>query len=107
MKKQHGKKKAVKKYNPPVSLPLDFETAVEGLLAVKPDRPQPAKRKKKGRKKKDVPTEPESVQKRVLTLLAEAGDAGYPLDDLSDLLGIVSPKLEPYLDVLKELLLPL
>ena len=38
----------------------------------------------------------------MLTLLAEAGDAGYPLDDLSDLLGIVSPKLEPYLDVLKE-----
>ena len=60
------------------------------------------KKKKKRRKKKDAPTEPESVQKRVLTLLAEAGDTGYPLEDLSDLLGIVGPKLEPYLDVLKE-----
>lgn len=60
------------------------------------------KKKKKGRKKKDTPTEPESVQKRILTLLSEAGDTGYPLEDLSDLLGIVEPKLEPYLDVLKE-----
>jgi DNA-binding PadR family transcriptional regulator len=54
------------------------------------------------RKKKDAPKETESVQKRVLKLLADAGDTGYPLEDLSDLLGIVEPKLEPYLDVLKE-----
>jgi hypothetical protein len=60
------------------------------------------KKKKKGGKKKDETAEPESVQKRVLTLLSEAGDTGYPLEDLSDLLGIVGPKLEPYLDVLKE-----
>ena len=60
------------------------------------------KKKKKGGKKKDETAEPESVQKRVLKLLSEAGDTGYPLEDLSDLLGIVGPKLEPYLDVLKE-----
>ena len=60
------------------------------------------KKKKKGAQKKDETAEPESVPKRVLTLLAEAGDTGYPLEDLSDLLGIVGPKLEPYLDVLKE-----
>jgi len=60
------------------------------------------KKKKKRGKKKDEKAEPESVQKRVLTLLSEAGDTGYPLEDLSDLLGIVGPKLEPYLDVLKE-----
>jgi hypothetical protein len=60
------------------------------------------KQRKKRGKKKDETAEPESVQKRVLTLLSEAGDTGYPLEDLSDLLGIVCPKLEPYLDVLKE-----
>ena len=60
------------------------------------------KKKKKGAKKKDETAEPESVPKRVLTLLSEAGDTGYPLEDLSDLLGIVGAKLEPYLDVLKE-----
>ena len=57
---------------------------------------------KKRRKKKEQPAEPESVQRRVLRLLAEAGGAGYPLEDLSDLLGIIGPKLEPYLDALKE-----
>ena len=60
------------------------------------------KQKKKRAKKKEETAEPESVQKRVLALLSDAGDTGYPLEDLSDLLGIVSPKLEPYLDVLKE-----
>jgi hypothetical protein len=60
------------------------------------------RKKKKARKKKDTQAEPESVQKRVLTLLAEAGETGYPLEDLADLLGIVEPKLEPYLDVLKD-----
>ncbi len=60
------------------------------------------KKKKKRRKKKEAQAEPESVQKRVLKLLAEAGDTGYPLEDLSDLLGIVGPRLEPYLDVLKD-----
>ena len=60
------------------------------------------KKKKKRGRKKDEKAEPESVQKRVLALLSEAGDTGYPLEDLSDLLGIVGPKLEPYLDVLKE-----
>jgi len=60
------------------------------------------RKKKKARKKKDTQAEPESVQKRVLTLLAEAGETGYPLEDLADLLDIVEPKLEPYLDVLKD-----
>ena len=60
------------------------------------------KKVSKGRKKKDDQAEPESVQKRLLKLLAEAGDTGYPLEDLADLLGIVEPRLEPYLDVLKD-----
>ncbi len=60
------------------------------------------KKVRKSRKKKDTQTEPESVQKRILKLLVEAGDTGYALDDLSDLLGIVGPRLEPYLDVLKD-----
>ncbi|MEJ2431298.1 MAG: hypothetical protein P8075_20650, partial [Deltaproteobacteria bacterium] len=60
------------------------------------------KKKKKRAKKKEETAEPESIPKRVLALLSDAGDTGYPLEDLSDLLGIVSPKLEPYLDVLKE-----
>jgi len=60
------------------------------------------KKLKRGRKKKDTSTEPESVQKRVLTLLVEAGDTGYALAELSDVLGIVGPRLEPYLDVLKD-----
>lgn len=75
----------------------------------KPKPPPPSKpgvvvkrKKKKGGKKKDTQAEPESVQKRVLTLLAEAGDTGYPLEDLADLLGIVEAKLEPVLDVLKD-----
>jgi hypothetical protein len=73
----------------------------------KPQKPRPSRGKKvkvKGlrRKKKDAPQETESVQKRVLKLLAASGDTGYPLEDLSDLLGIVERKLEPYLDVLKE-----
>ncbi len=73
----------------------------------KPQKPRSSPGKKvkvKGlrRKKKEAPQETESVQKRVLKLLAAAGDTGYPLEDLSDLLGIVEPKLEPYLDVLKE-----
>ena len=71
-----------------------------------PPRSAPAvvikKKAKKSRKKKDAPTEPESVQKRILKLLLEAGDTGYALDDLSDVLGIVGPRLEPYLDVLKD-----
>jgi hypothetical protein len=60
------------------------------------------KKGKKRRKKKEAQAEPESVQKRVLKLLAGAGDTGYPLEDLADLLGIVGPRLEPYLDVLKD-----
>lgn len=73
----------------------------------KPQKPRSSPGKKvkvKGlrRKKKDAPQETESVQKRVLKLLAASGDTGYPLEDLSDLLGIAERKLEPYLDVLKE-----
>jgi len=91
-----------------------IDSAVEERLREKeePSKPEakprssPAvvikKKWKKRRKKKDQPAEPESVQRRVLRLLAEAGGTGYPLEDLSDLLGIVGPKLEPYLDALKE-----
>ena len=57
---------------------------------------------RKDPRKKKTPTEPESVQKRILTILVEAGDTGYTLADLSDVFGIVDPRLEPYLDVLKD-----
>ena len=60
------------------------------------------KKVKRGGKNKDTSTKPESIQKRILKLLVEAGDTGYALDDLSDLLGVVGPRLEPYLDVLKD-----
>jgi hypothetical protein len=45
-----------RKYQPPVSIPLDFERAVEGRLAVKPDADQkgdeePGKKAKAKRKK--------------------------------------------------------
>ena len=108
----------------PAEAPPDIELVEEGLddaidgtieatLRDRRETPEPEptprsfpgvviKKKKKRGKKKDETAEPESVQKRVLTLLSEAGDTGYPLEDLADLLGIVGPKLEPYLDVLKE-----
>ena len=44
----------------------------------------------------------ESLQKRILRLLAESDPRGYTLDDLSDILEVMAPKLEPYLDALKE-----
>jgi hypothetical protein len=92
----------------------EIEDTIEQKLREKqePSKPKPKprsspgvvikKKLRKKRKKKDAPAEPESVQKRVLKLLAGAGQTGYPLEDLSDLLGIVGPKLEPYLDVLKD-----
>jgi hypothetical protein len=91
-----------------------IDTTVEEKLRERkePTQPEPKpasapavvikKKGKKHRKKKDEPAEPESVQRRVLRLLSEAGGTGYVLEDLSDLLGIVGVKLEPYLDVLKE-----
>ena len=60
------------------------------------------KEMRKNPKKQETPTEPESVPKRILTILVGAGERGYTLDDLSDVLGIVGPRLEPYLDVLKD-----
>ncbi len=99
-------------------LDKDLEEQIEERIEEKirekeePSRPKPQprsapavvikKKVRKGRKKKKTPTQPESVQKRILKLLAEAGDTGCTLEDLSDLLGIVGAKLEPYLDVLKD-----
>jgi hypothetical protein len=91
----------------------EIDGAIEEKLRERKETPEPKpaprsspgvviKKQKKRGKKKDETAKPESVQKRVLALLSEAGDTGYPLEDLSDLLGIVGPKLEPYLDVLKE-----
>jgi hypothetical protein len=74
----------------------------------KPPKPKPKPKpppeavvvKKKAERKK--PAETESVQMRILNMLSAGGVTGYALDDLSDLLGIVAPKLGPYLDALKE-----
>ena len=72
----------------------------------KPPRPKPKSPpkavvvKKKADNKKSA--EPESVQTRILKMLAAGGITGYALDDLSDLLAIGVPMLEPYLDALKE-----
>ncbi len=40
------------KRKPPVHIPLDFETAIEGLLQVDPKSPEKAEKPKKGAKKK-------------------------------------------------------
>ena len=50
MTKSEGKSKD-RKYQPPVAIPLDFDRAVEGLLAVKPE-PKPAEKKAKAKRKK-------------------------------------------------------
>jgi hypothetical protein len=44
----------------------------------------------------------ESLQKQILRLLSESDPRGYTLDDMSDMLEVMAPKLEPYLDALKE-----
>lgn len=45
-------KKSSLKRLPPVKIPLSFDQAVSGLLAVKPDaKPKPSKKKKPARKK--------------------------------------------------------
>jgi hypothetical protein len=81
----------------------DTETFSKAKL---PSRRAPAvkidKETRKDRRKQETRTEPESVQKRILTILFEAGDTAYTLQDLSDVLGIVGPRLEPYLDALKD-----
>ena len=74
----------------------------------KPPKPKPKPKsppkavvvKKKAEKKNSA--EPESVQTRILKMLAAGGITGYALDDLSDLLAIGVPRLEPYLDALRE-----
>jgi hypothetical protein len=79
----------------------------------KPAEPQPKgpppvttvikeKARKPERVKAEVAVKSESLQKRILRLLAEAAPQGYTLEDLADLLEVVAPKLEPYLDALKE-----
>jgi outer membrane biosynthesis protein TonB len=52
--------------------------------------------------KEEVAVKSESLQTRILRLLAEAAPQGYTLEDLADLLEVVAAKLEPYLDALKE-----
>lgn len=52
--------------------------------------------------KEKVADKSESLQKRILRLLAESDPQGYTLEDLADILEVMAPKLEPYLDALKE-----
>jgi hypothetical protein len=61
-----------------------------------------AKARKPERVKEEVAVKSESLQKRVLRLLSDASPQGYTLEDLADILEVVAPKLEPYLDALKE-----
>jgi outer membrane biosynthesis protein TonB len=60
------------------------------------------KARKQEKPKEAVAVKSESLQTRILRLLAEAAPRGYTLDDLADILEVVAPKLEPYLDALKE-----
>ena len=101
------KKKAEKEREPKPPKPELKPKPPKPKPKPKPPKPKPKPKpppkavvvKKKPDKK--TPAEPESVQKRILSMLAAGGVTGYALDDLSDLLGIVPPKLEPYLDALK------
>jgi hypothetical protein len=69
----------------------------------KAKKPEKLKEKEKLTVKLENPqVKSESLQKRVLRLLAESDPRGYTLDDLSDILEVVAPKLEPFLDALKE-----
>jgi DNA-binding PadR family transcriptional regulator len=66
-----------------------------------------AKKTEKVKEKATLKTErsevkSESLQKRILRLLSESDPRGYTLDDMSDILEVMAPKLEPYLDALKE-----
>ena len=64
---------------------------------------KPEKVKEKATVKLESPqVKSESLQKQILRLLAESDPRGYTLDDLSDILEVMAPKLEPYLDALKE-----
>lgn len=53
-------------------------------------------------KHNEVAARPESIQSRVLKLLGSAGETGFTLEDLADILETSAPRLEPYLDALKE-----
>jgi len=71
--------------------------------ATKEKAKKPEKVKEKVTVKSESPqVKSESLQKRILRLLAESDPRGYTLDDLSDILEVMAPKLEPYLDALKE-----
>jgi hypothetical protein len=71
--------------------------------ATKEKAKKPEKVKEKATVKSESPqVKSESLQKRILRLLAESDPRGYTLDDLSDILEVMAPKLEPYLDALKE-----
>ena len=64
---------------------------------------KPEKVKEKATVKLESPkVKSESLQKQILRLLAESDPRGFTLDDLADMLEVMAPKLEPYLDALKE-----
>jgi outer membrane biosynthesis protein TonB len=60
------------------------------------------KARKQEKPKEEVAVKSESLQTRILRLLAEAAPQGYTLEDLADILEVMALKLEPYLDALKE-----
>jgi hypothetical protein len=92
---------------PEKSPPRTVEPRTPAASAISSAPKERAKKPEKVKEKATVKLESpqvksESLQKRILRLLAESDPRGYTLDDLSDILEVMAPKLEPYLDALKE-----
>jgi hypothetical protein len=94
---------------PEKSAPRTVEPRIPALSPVpspireKAKKPEKVKEKEKITVKLESPkVKTESLQKQILRLLSESDPRGYTLDDMSDMLEVMAPKLEPYLDALKE-----
>ena len=74
----------------------------EPRIAPPVSSPEKDQEKKADKAKDKVKARPESVQTRILRRLSSAEPQGCTLEDLADLVQIIPPKLEPYLDALKE-----
>jgi DNA-binding PadR family transcriptional regulator len=89
----------------PAAKPVAPRTPLSSLISLvtKEKGKKAEKVKEKAAAKTEAPeVKAESLQKRILRLLSESDPRGYTLDDLSDILEVMAPKLEPYLDALKE-----